>query len=115
MSQIDMFNSQPGPSGDIEQAGPSVSTGHDPDPIPSSCPPKLVAVCNWIMLFEWNEEEEKPFKVMSPTRFGSDIKPAWLKSVLSPKARQKKLSLDGKFMSLFGKFKSGTDRYNLLH
>ena len=96
LSQIDMFASQPELGEEVKQKKVNIS---------SSCPPKNVS--KWLLLFEWDEEKQNPFQVFSSTHFGSAIKEAWIKSVLSSKAREKKLKLDGKTMSLFGKFESG--------
>ena len=92
LSQIDMFASQPELS----------EKPKEPVPVSSSCPPKNYS--KWLLLFEWDEEKQAPFQVFSTTHFGSDIKEIWIKSILSAKAREKKLQLDGKTMSLFGKF-----------
>ena len=87
-----MFASQP------EQGEPVKK----PTEISSSCPVKTMS--KWLLFFEWDEEKQSPFQVFSSTHFGSEIKEAWIKSTLSAKAREKKLKLDGKTMSLFGKF-----------
>lgn len=93
LSQIDMFASQPQLGGQTVNNAPQIS---------SSCPPNNLP--KWLLLFEWDEEKQSPFQVFSSTHFGNEIKEAWVKSTLSAKAREKKLKLDGKTMSLFGKF-----------
>lgn len=93
LSQIDMFSSQPELGGQPNNDAPQIS---------SSCPPKNVP--KWLLFFEWDEEKQDPFQVFSSSHFGNAIKEAWIKSTLSAKAREKKLVLDGKTLSLFGKF-----------
>lgn len=87
-----MFDSQPNP--DIHD--------HANRTIPASCPSNL-GLSKWLMFFEWNEEVEKPFQLFSSTHFGKEIKENWIRCSLSMKAREKKLLLEGKSMSLFGK------------
>lgn len=96
MSQIDMFASQPETRECVENKGPDIS---------SSCPTKL-SDHKWLTFFEWDESVEKPFQIFSSTRFGSDIKPSWIQGTLSAKARVKRLLLEGKNLSLFGKMPS---------
>lgn len=94
LSQIDMFASQPELGREeVSKKGPEVS---------SSCPPRNFS--KWLLFFEWDEEKQTPFEIFQTTHFGSEIKDSWVKSTLSSKAREKKLTLNGKKMSLFGKF-----------
>lgn len=72
--------------------------------VSSSCPAKIIS--KWIMVFEWDEDVEKPFQTLLSSNYKTEIKEAWLTSTLSSKSRTKKLVLDGKSMSLFGKMNS---------
>lgn len=96
MSQVDIFATQP----------PEASTPEPQLETSSSCPAKLSSPCKFLMFFEYDEELANPFQVFSVSNFGNAIKEEWVKSVLSLKSRQKKLTLEGKSMCLFGKMNS---------
>ena len=88
-----MFASQPDPPKSTERVK-----------ISSSCPPKTIS--KWLMFFEWDESIEKPFQTFCSSDFGTDIKKAWITSNLSFKSRNKRILLNGKTLSLFGKLNS---------
>ena len=97
-SQIDMFATQPDP---VDK-----ETVQEDKVISSSCPAKLNSMFKWVCLFEWDENLSDPFKIFSASRF-KEIKDAWIKSILSTNSRQKKIVVEGKTMSLFGKCDAG--------
>lgn len=101
-SQLDMFASQQDIGGDEDNAATN------PPRVSSTCPPRLI-MWKWVVLFDRDETVTCPFMVHPVSRLGNEIKESWLKSILSPSARQKSIqvsALDNKTVSLFGKIES---------
>ena len=99
-SQIDMFASQPITTADCEI--------NDIPRVASTCPPKL-NMWKWVVLFDRDESARCPFEIHPISRFGSEIKDSWMKSILSTAAREKSISLsalENKTVSLFGKIEA---------
>ena len=73
----------------------------------SSLPTNLVYVYLWCILFDWNENEEEPFRIYQIGQFStSELKPKWVNGDLDHDSRLKKLtfpSVPGKTVSLFAK------------
>lgn len=110
MSQFDLFSSQPLPS---DGDGDDEKDSDRGDEISASCPIKLLST--FVMLFEWDETLPNPFKVFPFSKLDKQIKPAWIQNNLTPKSRQKKLKLNGKNMSLFGKMNSSKFIYTIIY
>lgn len=104
-SQIDMFASQsPIKKGKMVRAGVK---------LPPTCPARL-CFFKWLLCFDWDEEEEKPFQVYPVSKFGNEIKESWIQGVLSPASRRKKIRLEileNQTISLFGKIESSKFSY----
>lgn len=90
-SQRDMFSSSP-------EKSPRMS---------SSLPPTVQYTYLWCILFDWDENEENPFKLYQVAMFhDSELKPSWISGELDQNSRQKKImfsAIRGKTFSLFGK------------
>lgn len=73
----------------------------------SSLPAKITYVYLWCILFDWDEDEEFPFKLYQLAIFSnSELKPKWVSGELDNNSRKKPLSFSavpGKTVSLFAK------------
>lgn len=75
--------------------------------VQSSLPATLSYVYLWVILFDWDENEEKPFNQYQVAMFStSELKDQWLSGDLEATSRQKKIkfsAIPGKKFSLFAK------------
>ena len=99
-SQRDMFFSSP-----------EKSPGKSPERQSSSLPATLAYTYLWVVLFDWDENVERPFNLYQVAIFSrSEMKPKWIKGELNCISRKKKLkfsALPGKNLSLFAKVEKG--------
>lgn len=90
-SQRDMFLSSP-------KKSPRIS---------SSLPARVSYVYLWCILFDWDEDVEKPFDIYQVARFrSSELKKKWISGELDLDSRKKRLSfswMPGKSFSLYAK------------
>lgn len=84
-----------------------VSSPEKSPKISSSLPAQLTYTYLWVVLFDWNEDVEKPFGLYQVAMFrDSELKPSWIAGDLDQKSRLKQMKLSalpGKTVSLFAK------------
>lgn len=98
-SNFELFNSEPSLKGkDNEDHGGA------------SCPIQASVIFGFVILFNWDESKQKPFKLF-PRKAFPEIREVYLQRDLPDEYRIKKLRplkpLPGQIMSLFAKVESG--------
>ena len=89
------------------QKDPFLSSPESSSRLSRSLPTSIKYIYLWCILFDWDENVERPFTLYQVGMFSKkEMKPEWLSGDLDLKSRQKKMkfsSINGKSLSLYAK------------